>query len=138
MKTRLFAALTFMVALATVSIAVPRTVFSAGTDGTAVGISSGTQVGQSSSTLSLSPCAVEFITQKGGEYGLSLSLDKKAMLHVVSSASSVSSQTVVESSCAVRLGKFLSGIPKGQEDAVMANALKLFFTSYNSKKLKNQ
>ncbi len=138
MKTRLFAALTFMVALATVSIAVPRTVFSAGTDGTAVGISSGTQVGQSSSTLSLSPRAVEFITQKGGEYGLSLSLDKKAMLHVVSSASSVSSQTVVESSCAVRLGKFLSGIPKGQEDAVMANALKLFFTSYNSKKLSDK
>jgi subtilisin family serine protease len=107
--------------------------FSAG-ESSAVAVSSGAQISQSSSTLALPARTVDFITREGKDYGLALNKDKTAMLHVLASGDS-SSTVVVESSCAARLSRFIAKMPQGQEDARMADALKLFFTSYNSQHL---
>jgi len=123
----------FAMSLAAVSAAPPQRAFSADNAAAPADASARPSV-QVPQELKIPPRAAEFIKSKGKEYGLALGPGGEILQVSGKTAEKASSPRILDAKTARRLVNFLSRLPENGEDAKLADTLKLFLASYNSKR----
>ncbi|MDD2772902.1 MAG: S8 family serine peptidase [Elusimicrobiales bacterium] len=123
----------FAMSLAAVLAAPPQRAFSADNAAAPADASARPSV-QVPQELKIPPRAAEFIKSKGKEYGLALGPRGEIMQVSGEAADKASSPRILDAKTARRLVNFLSRLPENGEDAKLADTLKLFLASYNSKR----